>query len=285
MKKINALQVVPFIFLFIFSITSIHAQDDDTPKKEEKSPVKMGIKAGYSLGKLSNSDDNIYTQNYESISGIDFGVQFEFPIDKTLSIQAEINYTQRGGKRVGLQPVTGNELSEQLNQFLPFIGMPLITDENPLYATFDSESDLNYLEFPVLAKFGWGKSKTRVYAEVGPYVGILISAKQKTSGTSQFTFDSNGANPVIVPNPAGNPPFVQLPAQSLDADTDIKDDLHIVNFGGIFGVGVTQKFNEKSEVFLDARTSYSFTSIQIKDTYGQSNVGGIIFSLGYSFAL
>ena len=106
-----------------------------------------------------------------------------------------------------------------------------------------------------------------------------------TSGTSQFYFDGAGENPVIVPNPQGNPQFVELPAQSLNAETNIKDDLKTVNFGGIAGVGIIKKLGEKSELFLDARGSYSFNPIQIKEVFGKSHIGGVIFSLGYAFTL
>ena len=283
----NSLIIKLSVFVFLISSTICFAQtgDENNEDKILISPIKIGFKGGFSLGKLSSSNDNIYTRNYESVSGFDLGFIFEMPFTKTFSLQPEINFTQRGGIRKGVQPITGNELSEQLNQFLPFFGMPLITDGNPLYADFESESDLKYLEVPVLAKFGWGND-FRFFVQAGPYVGILLCAKQETLGTSQFYFDSNASNPVVVPNPTGGtPPLVQLPAQSLTASTDVKDDLHTVNFGAIAGVGVSKKMSEKGELFFDARASYSFNAIQIQDIYGESRVGGVIFSFGYSHSL
>ena len=284
MKIISLIKYKALLFLFLISICNVQAQESNIKDNDDKTPVKIGAKIGYSLGNLSSKNDNIYTQDFESTSGIDFGLTFEFEITDLISIQPEINYTQRGGKRVGLQPIIGNELSDQLNQFLPFIGMPLITDINPLYATYDSESDLKYLEIPVLTKFGWGDD-FRFYAEVGPYLGILLSAEQITSGNSQFYFDSQGTNPTIVPNPSGNPPFVQLPAQSLNANTDTKDDLRTVNFGGIVGLGMSKKINDKSEIFIDARAAYGFNAIQFNEVFGESHIGGVVFSLGYAFKL
>ncbi|MDC9724225.1 MAG: porin family protein [Urechidicola sp.] len=285
MKNLNILKLL--VFVFLISTTICFAQEEDN-KNEDKiliSPIKIGFKGGFSLGKLSNSDDNIYTRNYESVSGFDWGLIFEMPFTKTFSLQPEINFTHRGGVRDGFQPITSSELSEQLNQFLPFLGLPLVTDENPLYADFESESNLKYLEIPVLAKLGWGND-IRFFVQGGPYLGILLSAKQETVGTSQFYFDADATNPVVVPNSTGGtPPLVQLPAQSLTADTDVKDDLHIVNFGAIAGVGVSKKMNEKGELFFDARASYSFNAIQINDQYGESRVGGVIFSFGYSHSL
>ncbi|MBV1887890.1 MAG: PorT family protein [Urechidicola sp.] len=283
MNRINSLKLTAIAFILLTQIGFSQTEEEEI--ENVKQPIKIGVKGGYSLGKLSNADDNIYTQNYESTSGFDFGLTFEFPMSELFSFQTEINFTNRGGVRTGLQPVTGNELSEQLNMFLPFINMPLITDENPLYASFESESELKYLEIPALAKFGWGDD-FRFFAEIGPYVGILLNAEQVTSGSSQFFFDSQGTSAIFVPNPTGGQPsFIELPAQSLDATTDVKDDLKTVNFGGIIGIGASKKMGDKGELFADARASYSFNTIQIKDTYGESRVGGVIFSLGYAYSL
>ncbi len=273
------------LFLIVGGTVKTIAQNSQETKevKDKTTPILIGVKAGFSLGKLTNSTDNIYTENYESVSGIDFGFTFEFKITNLISMQPEINFTQRGGKRTGLQPVTGNELSDQLNKFFPFIGMPPITNENPLYATFESESDLNYLEVPALVKFGWGND-FRFSAAVGPYVGILLKATQKTSGESQFYLNAEGTNPVFVPGPDGLPPYTVLPVQSLEADTNIKDDLKTVNFGGIFALGASKKIGN-GEIFIDARASYSFNSIQIKKDFGKSHIGGVIFSLGYALQI
>lgn len=273
------------VLLFcLLSTISITAQEETNTEEKEKTPVKMRIKGGYSLGKLSGGNDNVYTKDYESTDGGDFVVSFEFQVNDLISIQPEINITKRGGKRNGFQPVVSDELSSQLNQFLPVIGLPEITADNPMYATYNSKSVLNYLEIPALVKFGVGED-FRVFAEVGPYVGILLNAKQITSGRSQFFLDADGMNPVVVPNPSGNPQFVPLPEQSLDAETDTKDDLRTVNFGGIFGIGISKKVNANSEFFMDARASYSLNAIQIKEDYGQSHIGGVIFSVGYAFYL
>lgn len=278
MKKGNLLYIVIFIFLFTSQICKAQNQ-------ESKYPIKIGAKIGYSLGKLSAANSNIYTQDYKSVSGIDLGIFIAFPLTEHFSIQPEINFTHRGGKRTGIQPVTANELNDEFNQFLPYIGRPLITDENPLYANFESESEFTYLEIPALVKFSWGDD-FRFYTEVGPYLGILLSAIQHTSGTSQFYFDSQATTAVFVPNPMGQqPPFIDLPEQTLDADTETKDDLHTVNYGGIIGIGAVKEIRERSEVFIDLRASYSFKSIQIKEVFGKSHIGGIIFSIGYTYKL
>ena len=282
MNKIKPIQIALFVSLLIFQTN--FAQEQEIENTDAVTPIKIGAKVGYSLGKLTNSETNIYTEDYESVSGIDWGFTAEFGLTKLISIQTEINFTERGGKRKGTQPITGNALSEQLNLFLPFLGLPQITDANPLYAEFESESELKYLEFPVLVKFGWGND-FRFYGEVGPYVGILLCATQHTSGTSKFYYDAEGTNSVYVPIGDDLTQLVELPAQSLNAETNTKEDLKTVNFGGIAGVGVIKKINDKSEIYLDARASYGFNSIQIKEDYGKSHIGGVIISLGYAYTI
>ena len=271
-----------YLFLIGITVSSFSQENEEESNSEDsKTEIKMGGKVGYSVGNLTSSTENIFTESYESISGIDFGLTFEFKLTELVSMQTELNYTQRGGTRNGLQPVPENELSDQLNMFFPFIGLPPISNENPLYATFDSQSDLQYLEVPALVKFGWGDD-LRFSVAMGPYVGILLKATQVTSGTSQFYLDSEGTVPVFVPGPDGQPPYTTLPAQSFEAETDIKDDLKTVNFGAIFAIGISKKLSDSGEIFFDIRGSYGLNKIQIKDEYGESNIGGVIASLGYA---
>ena len=266
------------------------SQNSDIDETEKK-PIKVGVKAGFSLGNMTDDNDIIYTKEYESKSGMDVGVQVTFPINDLISIQTEINYMDRGGTRKGMQPAPSDELSGMLNQFLPLIGMPLVTDQNPLYADFDSEFDIDYIEVPVLVQFGWGDD-LRFHIEAGPYVGYMLCATQKTMGNSEFYYDEAGTNEVVVPNPyfdptnpANGPQFVPIGAQDLTADTDITDDLRTINFGGIIGLGLSKNISDKSSLFLNARGSYGFTAIQFDETFGQSHIGGVVFSLGYAYTL
>ena len=263
--------------------------------------IKIGGKVGYSIGRIADNSDNIYTDDYKSTDGIDFGAFVEFPISDLVSIQGEILYTQRGGKRDGLQPIPTDNLEsslaenglsiEQLNAIVQAQGRGPVTNSDPLYAVFDNESELEYIEIPVLLKLGWGND-WRFYVEGGPYVGFLISANQVTGGNSQFFLDSNGTVPLSVPNPFYNPedpafgpPFIPLPEQSFEATTDIKDDLNEVNYGIHAGAGLIRKLNEKHQVFLGFRGSYGFKPLQKDKEFGESVVGGLVFSLGYAFTL
>ena len=285
--KINTRTTIILLITALFFQFNFAQESDSVLEAEDgepRIPIKIGFRVGYSLSKLNDSNENIYAADYESVSGIDYGLTVEFVQSELISVRTELNYTQRNGKRTGMQPLGENELSDQLNQFYPFINMPSITPENPLWADFEAEQKLSYLEIPVLAKFGWGDN-FRFYAEIGPYAGILVKATQSTSGTSQIYLDADGNSTVFVPTSDDLSDFVELPAQSLDADTDIKSNLKTVNFGGIAGIGAIKKLGEKSEISLDARASYSINYVQLDETFGKSHIGGVIVSLGYAYQI
>lgn len=258
--------------------------------------VKIGAKAGYSVGRITDNSDNIYTEDYESTSGIDFGLTFEFPASELFSIQTEILYTQRGGTREGVQPIPVSALEsfgsiEQLNFMLALQGKDPVTDDNPMYADFTNESDLNYIEIPILGKLGWGET-WRFYVEAGPYVGFLVSSTQITSGTSLITLDEQGTDPLTVLNPnyvpgdpTSGPPWVPLPPQSFDAETDTKSELNTLNFGFHAGAGLIREISDKHEVYLGFRGSWGAKTIQKEKVYGESHIGGLVFSLGYAYTL
>jgi hypothetical protein len=124
-------------------------------------------------------------------------------------------------------------------------------------------------------------------------VGFLLSADQVTNGETFFYTDSSGNQVVQIPNPIHNPgdpttgpPFLgPIPEQDFTATTDVKDDLNEVLFGIHAGAGLIRKLNEKHELYLGFRGSYSFTTLQKDSTFGESHIGGLVFSLGYAYTL
>ena len=258
--------------------------------------VKIGAKVGYSVGRITDNSDNIYTQDYESTSGVDLGIMFEFPVSDLFSLQTEFLYTQRGGERTGTQPIPTAALDafgsvDQLNYMLFLQGKDPVNDLNPLYADFTNISDLNYIEIPIMGKLGWGET-WRFYVEAGPYIGFLLSSTQTTSGTSLITLDAAGQDPLIVANPNYNPSdpstgplWVPVPPQSFDAETDTKDELNTLNYGFHAGSGLIRKINDKHEVFVGFRGSWGGKTLQKDKVFGESHVGGLIFSFGYMYTL
>ena len=283
MKRINLL-IMLTLFFVCFVQTNV-------------AQIKIGGKVGYSVGQLSDNSDNIYSENYKSISGIDYGLTFELPFNELFSVQAEINITHRGGERKGVQPVPLAPLEaafakfgmtmEQLSGLVYLQRGSGLSDEDPLYSNYNNLTVLDYLEIPVLAKFGWG-TDWRFYAEIGPFVGFLLNAEQKTSGSSKFYLDNNGTQGLQVPNPGfepdnGQPDFVELPEQSFDAKTDVENDIESLNAGLQGGIGITKKIQENHELHFGLRGSYGFIPMQVDETFGKSKVGGVVVSLGYAY--
>ena len=260
------------------------------------SQVKIGGKVGYSVGRITDNSDNIYTKDYESSSGVDIGVFVEYPVSELFSLQMEVLYTQRGGERTGLQPIPTAALDafgsiDQLNYMLSLQGKGPVSDEDPMYADFKNVSELNYVEIPFLGKLGWGKT-WRWYVEAGPYIGFLVNSTQKTSGTSLITLDAEGSDPLTVYNPNHDPTdpstgplWVPVPPQSFDEETDTKNELNTYNFGFHAGTGIIRKLGDKHEVYAGFRGSWGAKALQKDKVFGESHVGGLVFSLGYAYTL
>lgn len=243
------------IFLLLFVSTlfsySINAQK-----------IKLGVNAGISIPELQSNSSNEISKDYKSRLASVFGAFADFNIDKNFSIKTFINYAGQGGKRTGMQPITN--VPPQFAQMLP----PGTT----LYANFKNVSVLNYLEIPVMAKWEWGKT-WKYYVNIGPYIGFLLSAKQKTSGNSPFYADKEGNQPVT-------------PSEPLDATTDVKSSLNKTNFGITGGAGIGKNICKTGELILDVRAADGLTTLQ-KDTQndGKNHTGGLFITLGYAISL
>lgn len=241
-----------------FGIVSLCAQDNF-----------FGVKGGISLPKLSGGSQHEVSRNYKSRVAPNFGVFFEFGLNKKFSIQPEINFAGNGGKRKGIQPITQ-----------PVPGLPVLPDGVYYYADFETEAVLNYLEIPVLVKYRFKpNSRFRFYLNGGAFYGRLLSAKTKTKGSSTIYLDKN-KTPILLP-----PDFQPLPPVSFDAETNIKPDVNHNNFG-LTGGGGIEFARGRNYFFIDGRISYGLRQIQLDVVKnGDSRAGGLIFSVGYAFGL
>ncbi len=232
--------------------------------------IDLGARAGISIPKLSagGNSTNPLNEGYSSRQGPDFGVFAEFHISKLFSIQPMLEYSSQGGQKKGLQAFpTPAELA-------PLFG----TNPVPtyLYANFKSEAKINYLMLPILAKFGWNlgpKSPLRLYVDAGPFLGLLLSAKQVTSGSSMIYFD-----------PAGTQPIQQAGVKSFDATNDIKDQLHSFNVGISGNIGLAYHFG-RNQIFIEGGGNYGFLNIQKGDANGKNNIGAATAMLGYAYRI
>jgi len=264
MKKLNKLLLVCFVLV----MSTNYAQTN-----------KYGIRAGVGIPDLKSTDNNPYSKDYESVPGFDGSFFADFGITENFSIKAELGYSRKGGERNGVQPIPPAMLGP-LAQLLP--------PGQPIWAEFDNKAVFNYIEIPILAKYEWNLGKTwGVYVNAGPYVDFILSPEQVTNGTSSFYYDETMTIPVQVPYDTGaGIIMVDLPPQDLTATTDISADLATMDFGAMFGIGVTAAISENSEILFDMRGSYGFIPLQNDtDTYGTVHMGNLTFALGYAYTL
>jgi hypothetical protein len=126
----------------------------------------------------------------------------------------------------------------------------------------------------LLAKFELNhvaQSPWRLYADVGPFVGFLLSAKQVTSGSSPLYEDA-----------AGQQALQAAGTQSFNSTNDIKSQLHNANFGVEGNLGIAYRFSQ-SRIFFEAGGNYGFLNIQKGTANGKNHVGAAVAGLGYAY--
>ena len=248
--------VLLFLLTSCFSVSIANAQE-----------LQAGLKIGASIPDIKGNTEQ--SKGYTSRLGPFFGMSFSRKISPVFNIQTEVNYSPQGGKRDGMQPIDATAL-----------GVPAGTI---LYADFKSETKLNYLEVPIMLQFSnGGQKKDRsvfYFANFGPYAAFRIAAKTVTSGSSQIYLDPQGTT--ILTSQDGTP----LPAQSFDATTNIKNEIKLMNFGLVGGIGAGLNVN-RNKLFLEARFTRGLINIQTHpEEAGKNKTGSLIFSVGYTFLL
>ncbi len=250
--------------LFIISIFSILILVSQTSQAQ----IRLGIQGGLSVPELSGGN-NVISQGYTSRLAPNFGITADIPVAGNFSIEPQVNFDGQGGQRNGLQPITSTSL-------------PSLPGGGYYYANFRNTSVLNYLEIPVLAEYTFGLGGLSLEINAGPYVGFLLSATQKTSGTSYIYLDAN-RDPLVMPN--GNGGFAPVPPQSFDANTDVSSSINKVNVGIDGGVGLLLPVSSVSDLMLNIRGLYGLTDIQKYSKDGSSHTGNLLVDIGYSYML
>jgi len=224
--------------------------------------TSVGIHGGLSIPSIEGGTNEI-SRGYTSRIGPYFGLFIDHGVRGHFSLHGEINYASQGGQRNGMQPIFPD----------PSLPAPPGTT---LYASFDNETILDYLEIPIMARLTWGGSR-RFFIDAGPYIGFLVRAKTVTSGSSLLYTDASGT-PLVVP-----PDYLPLPPVDFGAEVDVSQDINSTNAGVAGGIGVETPFGPGDIVF-NAHFSYGLTNIQ-KDTElnGKNNTGSLAVIIGYSY--
>jgi len=247
----------------------------------QQSRFYAGIKAGLGIPNLTaGSTTTPLSEGYTSRFGFYGGLVSELRTSDHFGFRAELNYSSQGGLRDGMQAMPVYSELEPLWQMLPTMGVPT---DGYMYADIKSEAILNYLEIPVMAKYRLNLgSKFSFYVQAGPYMGILLNAKNVTSGTSSIYVDKAGEIPVdAILQQAQQQP---IGPQSFDHTENITSDIHRFNFGiqGAIGFGMKTR---SGEIFLEGGGNYGFLQIQKDDANGTNNTGAGTVTLGYLFNL
>ena len=249
MKK-NAL-LLTLAVLFIL-ISNLYSQQ-----------ITIGAKGGLSIPNLTGgSSQNPLSEGWASRMGADGGIYGEYHVTKPFSISVGLEYSSQGGQKSGLQA-------------FPNLQPP----PTYLYADFKNNAKDDYLLFPVLAKYTWKiskKSPFKIYASFGPFAGILLDAKQVTSGSSTLSM----LNP-------DNKTYTQITStqQPFNATTNIKNDLNSFNVGIEGFVGISYRLNKKSTVFIEGGGNYGFMSIQKGTANGKNYTGAGVVTIGYAYTI
>lgn len=248
-----------FVFVFLTSLSF----SQSSPSNDGKD-FSIGILGGLNIPRLSGGNGNELSRDYTSRSGPAFGLTASLGLGPHFALTAGLLYSSEGGRRDGFQAFDASSIN------------PMVPAGTYFYANFKNQSILNYAEIPIMVKYIIPFSQSqRVYVDFGPYVGFLLNAKQKTSGSSIVYADAAGTQPVSL-DQTGQP--VPVP---FNANTDIINSINLTNFGLTGGAGISQMFNS-GEIYLDFRGAYGLTIIQKLSANGSSHNGNLLIDVGYS---
>ncbi len=178
---------------------------------QDKQDLSFGVKAGLNFSTVTNAGQ--YGTNSSSLVGFHLGAFGEFRVVDKFCLQPELLYSTQG---VTVDDTGGSKL----------------------------DAKLDYINIPVLAKYYVSKDFS---LELGPQIGFLVSAKEKSGGDT----------------------------------TDIKDTTKSTDFSLDFGAG----YAIGKSVVLGARYDLGLTQLQKELGTGESASKNSVFqfSVGYKF--
>lgn len=246
--------------LFLGSVTMMNFAQ--TAPEPASAKFTLGAWSGLNILRLTGSGGNPLSEGWSSCSGAAFGLTLDWNSAVHFGWRADILYSGEGGKRTGMQAFDGYSFNPQLPA------------GSYLYANYDNESVLHYLEIPVMAKYTINLGKfSRFYLDLGPYLGILFNASLKTSGSSIVYADAGGTEPVSV-NPQTGQPF----PVSFDANANVTNDINRLNFGITGGIGFSKGVG-LGNIFLDIRGAYGMTNLQKDSKSGSNNTVNLLLAV------
>lgn len=200
----------------IFLFATIMALGLSSTFAQGKGDVEFGLNIGYNISNLWSSYSS------DTGDGLNVGGSADFYCSHRLSIKTKVIYDQKGWNN------------------------GLITDLDT-GISYRTNFNMNYLTIPVMANWHFGPGGN-CYMSLGPYVGIMLNAKE-----TRF-------------------------------DTDVKDAFTAADFGVAFGIGVKIPVSHKMKIFLEYDGQSGFTDVfQDNSNYGSN--GRSSFNAGVNFIM
>lgn len=254
-------------FLFIFNFTSTYAQ--------EKGDLSIGFKGGLSIPNLSSGETaNDWTRDYTSIEAGFFSVLANYQFSKYFSFQPELAYSGEGGQRKSIQPISIPD------EYIPAFQAAFNNDKDYLYANLHNVAKMHYLLLPLNIKFEYPLAlnhRLNFFAQVGPNIGYLLSAKQEVESENLRVFLDSEAQAEI--------PEILVHSffgSSIDTTFNSVNELHRWNVGVQGGVGFSYN-TAKGKIFIEGGGNYGFLPVQKADNRGKNNVGAANLLVGYMY--
>ncbi len=206
-------------------------------------PIAFGFKGGlhYAKANLQNQSIDAFA-DISNIRTIAFGGFAEIPMTNQLAFQPEINFVKKG--------------------FSTGVGVDFTLFNFPLEVGARAETEVKYLELPILLKYKFGNEQLKGYVIGGPTVGYAMSGKLKTVASLLIDITVN------------------------KTDINLKNDnFQRFEVGGLIGIGGEWSAGAGA-LFADVRYHHGFTNM-LNDPIidAQLTNQGFGINIGYKFYL
>jgi Outer membrane protein beta-barrel domain len=168
--------------------------------------VSIGVKGGANWSNVQSATKLPVNPNFKSIQNYTAGIVLDIPLNRSFSVQPEVNYTTKG---------FGFSESRDLNVF-----------NVPLPLGIKTQNNVNYIEMPLLLKYKLGNDVAKAYIAAGPTFGYALNGEYV--GTANVIVNVNAFKTAMN--------FSQLNYQRLDmgAALGIGGEVATGNTGALF---------------------------------------------------
>ncbi len=258
-----------------FLLSSLFLLSINTFSGFAQKQIFIGAKGGLSIPNLrAGETKNEWNKDYTSRIGPHFGLFTEIPLNKHFSLVPELNFSGQGGKRNTIQPMTIPE------QYLEMFQIGLQTDKDYIFANLNNTSRINYLQLPIHLKYSTPialKKRLSMHAQVGPYIGYMISGKQIVHQNNLKVYMDAAGTKEIPANLVAD-----FFGTSVDTTIDAKQDLYHWNYGVSGALGFSYQC-KKGKIVLEGGGNYGLRYIQKGDEHGKNRIGAGMVVLGYAY--